>query len=113
MVFLSPMLISGIRDTQFLRGLLFAGVAIGGPLTVVLAMAVGFESPMDVFSAVVTGMLEGILCVSACSIGVGVGTAFPKFDPLSHNNKVIVPEDDGIRCLLARLLSRVAPRPVW
>lgn len=84
-------LISGIRGTQFLRGLLFAGIAIGGPLTVVLAMAVGFASPMDVFSAIVTGMLGGILCVSACSIGVGVGTAFPKFDPLSSNNPVVVP----------------------
>lgn len=84
-------LISGIRGTQFLRGLLFAGIAIGGPLTVVFAMAVGFASPMDVFSAVVTGMLGGILCVSACAIGVGVGTAFPKFDPLSDNNPVVVP----------------------
>jgi ABC-2 type transport system permease protein len=84
-------LISGIRGTQFLRGLLFAGIAIGGPLTVVLAMAVGFASPMDVFSAIVTGMLGGILCVSACAIGVGVGTAFPKFDPLSSNNPVVVP----------------------
>ena len=84
-------LISGIRGTQFLRGLLFAGIAIGGPLTVVLAMAVGFASPMDVFSVIVTGMLGGILCVSACAIGVGVGTAFPKFDPLSDNNPVVVP----------------------
>jgi ABC-2 type transport system permease protein len=90
---LSITLVSGIRGTQLLRGLIFAGAAIGGPTTVVLATAIGLASPMSVFSAVVTGVLGGVLCVGACAIGVSVGTAFPKFERtrLSRNYKAVVP----------------------
>lgn len=86
-------LVSGIRGTQLLRGLIFAGAAIGGPATVILATATGLASPMGGFSAVATGILGGVLCLGACAIGASVGTALPKFERtrLSRNYKAVVP----------------------
>lgn len=86
-------LVSGIRGAQLLHGLMFAGVAIGGPLTVVLATAVGLASPMGMFSVIMVGILGGVLCVGGCAIGVGVGTAFPKFERmrLGRSYKAVVP----------------------
>lgn len=86
-------LISGVRGAQLLRGLVFAGVAIGGPVIVVLATGLGLASPMGVFSALAIGALGGVLCTGACMIGAGVGTLFPKFKRtrLSRSRKAVVP----------------------
>lgn len=84
---------SGVQGRQLLRGLVFAGIAVGGPPTILLAIVLGLASPLDMFSAIVTGLLGGILCVGACVLGASVGTALPKFKRtrLSRNRKAIVP----------------------
>lgn len=86
-------LTSGVQGRQLLRGLVFAGIAVGGPPTVLLAILLGLASPLGMFSAVVTGILGGILCGGACALGASVGTALPKFKRtrLSRNRKAVVP----------------------
>jgi ABC-2 type transport system permease protein len=86
-------LLSGVRGTQLLRGLVFAGVALGGPVIVLFTVGLGLASPMGVFPALVAGAFGAVLCTGACAIGAGVGTAFPKFERtrLSRSRTAIVP----------------------
>ena len=86
-------LTASVSGQQVLSGLVLAGVAVGAPLTGVLAAILGMLSPLSVLSAVAFGVLGVVLCVGACTIGVGIGTAFPKFERtrISRSRKVIVP----------------------
>lgn len=86
-------LTSGVTGRRLLGGLLFAGTAVGGPLTVLLVVGLGLASPLGGLSLLSTAVLAGVLCVGACAIGVGVGTAFPKFEKtrLSRSRRAIVP----------------------
>lgn len=86
-------LTSGVTGRRLLGGLLFAGTAVGGPLTVLLVVGLGLASPLGGLSLLSTAVLAGVLCAGACAIGVGVGTAFPKFEKtrLSRSRRAIVP----------------------
>jgi hypothetical protein len=82
-----------VTGRRLLGGLVFAGSTVGGPATVLLVAALGLASPLDTLSALVIAALGGVLCVGACAIGAGVGTAFPKFEKtrLSRSRRAVVP----------------------
>jgi ABC-2 type transport system permease protein len=82
-----------VAGTKLLSGLVLSGMAVGAPVTGAFATVLGVLSPMNVLSAVAFGTLGVVLCGGACTIGVGVGTMFPKFERtrISRSRKAIVP----------------------
>ena len=82
-----------VSGTKLLSGLVLSGMAVGAPVTGVFATVLGVLSPVNVLSAVAFGALGVVLCGGACTIGVGVGTMFPKFKRtrISRSRKAIVP----------------------
>lgn len=100
-------LISGVSGRRLLSGLVFAGIVCGGPPTVLLAAGLGLASPLNTFAALATAALGGVLCIGACMIGAGAGTAFPKFEQtrISRSRKAVIP---GLSAFVAYSLVLLA-----
>lgn len=85
--------LTGVRGRVVVRGLMAAGLVPGLPVTVAVTAALAWASPLDPVAAVGMTVGAAALCVAATGIGVGVGTAFPRYDAasLTRSRSVVVP----------------------
>lgn len=84
---------SGVSGREVVRGLMLAGLGPGLPVTVGLTGILALLSPLSP-GAVVAMTLGAVgLCIAAAGVGVGVGTAFPRYDAasLTRSRSVVVP----------------------
>jgi ABC-2 type transport system permease protein len=84
---------SGVSGREVVGGLMVAGLVPGLPLTVVLTGVLAALSPLSTGAAVAMTVGAIGLCIAATGVGVGVGTAFPRYDAasLTRSQSVVVP----------------------
>lgn len=80
-----PMTFTTSPGEQFVRGTLFAGVAIGTPVTALATFGLGVLGPPGVFEAVLLGVTGAVLSVCAITVATAVGMG------VSYRDLVAVP----------------------
>jgi hypothetical protein len=103
-----------VGGRRFVRGLAFAGAAVGLPVTVALTLALGAASPLSAGGALAIAAAAGALCAGAPLIAAGVGSAFPKYEAanVSRSREVVVPSAWGFVTYSAAVLFAGAPAVV-
>jgi hypothetical protein len=72
-------LLAGVDPRTVIRGRVLAGVAVGLPVAVVVpAVGAGLGAPPAVAAAFAA--VGGLLCVTAATFAVGIGTAYPVYE---------------------------------
>ncbi|MFB6121325.1 MAG: hypothetical protein ABEJ68_09440 [Halobacteriaceae archaeon] len=82
-----------VTGRQFVTGLLVSGVAVGTPLSVLVALGTAALSPLDVAAAGVTVGVALVFPTIAAAIAAGAGSLFPKFEAsnITRSREAIVP----------------------
>ncbi|MFB6165164.1 MAG: hypothetical protein ABEJ31_08395 [Haloarculaceae archaeon] len=88
-----PATLTSLPDgRQFATGLAIPGLVLGLPLTVALTVATGAASPFEPVSIGLLAIAGAALTVAAVGIAPGIGTTFPRFDPISvSSGREVVP----------------------
>lgn len=84
---------STVDGRRFVRGRMLAGVAVGTPATVLVALAVGALSPLPPSRVALVAVVAAVLGVASTGIAAGVGALFPRFSAakVTRSREAVVP----------------------